>query len=151
MEGVFIFMKKLIPLLLLVFILMGSQAAMGSTLKPSSGVSMVATPNAFQTLYRGECQIINNGNGIINISGLTSTYYAVEKIGLTLNLQQYSNGSWYTIGSYPYSRYDTATLSGGQTLGVSKGNFYRVLAQHSSIDGSLSENGISYSAELYIN
>ena len=142
-------MKKLIPILLAIFVLMGTHVALGAEVTKASG-SAVVSPAAYQTISGGQCQIVNNGNGTINISGSTSTYYGVEQIGLKLNLQYLSGGQWYTLNNYSYYNYNSAYVSGGQLLGVSTGFYYRVFAQHTSLDGSISESGQSYSEAIYV-
>jgi hypothetical protein len=106
-------MKKLIPILLAIFMLLGTQVALGAAETKISG-SGVVSPAAFQTISGGQCTIVNNGNGTINISGSTSTYYPVEQIGLKLNLQYLSGGQWYTLDNYSYYNYNSAYVSGGQ-------------------------------------
>jgi hypothetical protein len=145
-------MKKLIPLLLTIFMLLGVHNSLGATLTSATQLSStgVVSPQAYETISGGQCKIVNNGNGTVNISGSTSTYYAVDQIGLKLNLQYLSGGQWKTVNTYSYYKYDSAYVSGGQLLSVSKGYYYRVLAQHTSLDGSVSESGQSYSEALYI-
>jgi len=142
-------MKKFIPILLAIFMLMSTHVALGATVTELSG-SEVVSPAAFQTISGGQCQIVNNGNGTVNISGSTSTYYAVEQIGLKLNLQYLSGGQWYTMNNYSYYNYNSAYVSGGQLLGVSSGYYYRVFAQHTSLNGSINESGQSYSEAIYV-
>ncbi len=142
-------MKKLIPILLAIFMLLGTQVALGATVTKLSG-SGVVSPQSFQTISGGQCQIVNNGNGTINISGSTSTYTAVQQIGLKLNLQYLSGGQWVTLNTFSYTNYSSANVSGGKLLSVSRGYNYRVFAQHSSINGSVSESGQSYSEAIYI-
>lgn len=93
--------------------LLGTQAVLGatgvggttSTQLSSTGV---VKPNIYQTISGGQCSIVNNGNGTINISGSTSTYSAVGQIGLQLNLQYLSGGQWYTLNTYSYYNYNSA-------------------------------------------
>lgn len=135
--------------------LLGTQAVLGatgvggttSTQLSSTGV---VKPNIYQTISGGQCSIVNNGNGTINISGSTSTYSAVGQIGLQLNLQYLSGGQWYTLNTYSYYNYNSAYVYGGQLLSVSRGYYYRVFAQHTSLNGGISESGQSYSEALYI-
>lgn len=142
-------MKKLIPIFLTIFILMGTQVVLGATVTKVSA-SGVMSPAAYKTISGGSCKIVNNGDGTINISGSTSTYYNVENIGLKLNLQYYSGGKWVTLKSYSYNNYDSDHVSGGKLISVSKGYNYRVFAQHTSLDGDLSESGQSYSVTISI-
>ncbi|AFQ42238.1 hypothetical protein [Desulfosporosinus meridiei] len=142
-------MKKLIPILLTVIMLLGTQVALGATAsKPSS--SGVIRPAAFQTISDGQCSIVDNGDGTIKITGSTSTYYAVDEIGLKLSLQCYSEGKWTTLSNYSYNKYSTDYVYGGKAIGVSRGYNYRVVAQHSSLDGGMNEGGQSYSDSIYI-
>ncbi|WP_045572889.1 hypothetical protein [Desulfosporosinus sp. I2] len=142
-------MKKLIPILLCIFMLLGTQVALGATETKLSG-SGVVSPAAFQYISGGQCKIVNNGNGTINISGSTSTYTAVQQIGLQLNLQYLSGGQWVTLNTYSYTNYSSANVSGGKLLTVSGGYNYRVFAQHTSLNGGISESGQSYSEAVYI-
>lgn len=142
-------MKKLILVLLAIFMLMGTRAALGATETKMSGNGVVS-PASFETISRGVCKIVNNGNGTINISGSTSTYYGVEKIGLKLNVQYLSGGTWYTLDNYSYYKYNSTYVSGGQSLGVTGGYYYRVASQHTSLNGGISESTQAYSEAIYI-
>ncbi|MCO5384900.1 MAG: hypothetical protein NHB14_03085 [Desulfosporosinus sp.] len=88
-------MKKLIPILLAVFMLLGTQVVLGSSGTKVSA-SGVMSPAAYQMISDGSCKVINNGNGTVNLSGSTLTYYEVENIGLKLNLQYYSGEMDYS-------------------------------------------------------
>lgn len=142
-------MKKLIPVLLAIFMLLGTQAAFGATEAKMTG-SGVVSPTAFQTISGGQCKIVNNGDGTINISGSTSTYFAVGQIGVKLNLQYYSGGSWHTLNTYSYYDYNSSYVYGGKSLSVSRGYNYRVFAQHTSLNGGINESGQSYSEAINI-
>lgn len=145
-------MKKIILVFLITFTLLGTQAT--STLASQADVPQpigeIVTPKAYSMISRGECTLIDLGNGTINISGLTQTFNVVDQIDLTLNLQYYSGGSWYTLKTYNYSKYGSSSVTGGQTLSVTTGYSYRIFAQHRAIDGTLVENGQSYSSSLTI-
>ncbi|MHB8065578.1 MAG: hypothetical protein ACYDG2_23670, partial [Ruminiclostridium sp.] len=95
-------------------------------------------------------RISDLGEGLIMITGYTSTSYAVDRIGLTLYLQYYSSGQWYTVNSYQYTDYSSSYVSGTQYLSVSKGYYYRVIADHTSVDGGINEKAQSYSQSVYI-
>ncbi|WP_068965079.1 hypothetical protein [Desulfosporosinus sp. BG] len=142
-------MRKVIPILLAIFMLWGTQVALGATVTKVSA-NGVMSPAVYQTISGGECKIVNNGDGTISISGSTSTYYAVDKIGLTLNLQYYSGGKWSSLSNYSYSNSDSDYVFGGKILSVSSGYSYRVVAQHTSLDGGVSESGQSYTEAIYV-
>lgn len=142
-------MKKLIPIFLAIFMLMGTHVTLGATETKLSG-SGVVSPQAYQNISGGQCKIVNNGDGTISISGSTSTYSAVGLIGVTLNLQYYSGGKWSTSKTYSYTKSNSNSVSGGKILSVSTGYNYRVVAQHTSLNGSISESGQSYSEAIYI-
>lgn len=94
-------MKKLIPILLAIFMLVGTQVALGTSEAKLSGGGVVS-PAAYQTISGGQCIIANNGDSTIRISGSTSTFYPVGKIGLQLSLQYYSDGAWSTLNNYSF-------------------------------------------------
>ncbi len=142
-------MRKLIPVLLVIFMLMSVQSAFGETLSEQNSMA-VAVPNVYQNISDGQCTIVNNGGGVINISGWTSTYTAVTQVGVQLNIQYLSGGQWYTLNSYSYYSPNSAYVYGGKSLSVSKGYYYRVLANHTAIKGSLSERGQSHSEAIYV-
>lgn len=142
-------MKKLIPVLLVIFMLFSTQIALGKgAIKLNA--NGVMSPAVYKTISDGESEIVNNGDGTISISGSTSTYYAVGEIGLKLNLQYYTSGKWSTLSTYSYSKSDSDYISGGKKLTVSKGYNYRVVAQHTSLDGGVSESGQSYTEAIYV-
>ncbi|MDR3584166.1 MAG: hypothetical protein P4L59_02440 [Desulfosporosinus sp.] len=148
-------MKRLMPILLTIFILLGTQVALGATVVGGATSTQfsstgIVKPNVYQTISGGQCSIVNNGNGTINIYGSTSTFYSVSQIGLQLNLQYLSGGQWYTLNTYSYYKNNLAYVSGGQPLGVSNGFYYRIFAQHTSLYGSISESGQSFSEAIYI-
>jgi len=145
-------MKKMFSVLLLVITLLIAQTASALAAAPqvSGQIGSPPSPNAYQMISRGECSLTDLGDGSLNISGLTQTFYAVDEVDLTLNLQYYSGGNWYTLNSYNYTRYNSSSVSGGQTLGVTKGYTYRIFAQHRALDGEIVENGQSYSPSITI-
>ncbi|MEA4900878.1 hypothetical protein [Desulfitobacterium sp.] len=140
--------RRFVPILALVFLIFFVSNALGAT--TSSGKMGTVTPNIYQTIIGGECSITDYGNGNINISGDTSTAYAVTQIGVTLHLQYLSGGNWYTLNTYTYTKNNSSYVSGGRSLSVSKGYYYRVAADHTSLYGDINEKGISYSEALYI-
>ncbi len=140
--------RKLIPILALVFLLIFASTALSATMV--SGKIGTVTPNAYQTITGGECYLTDYGNGNINISGDTSTSCSVTQIGITLHLQYLSGGNWYTLNTYTYTKSNSSYVSGGRSLSVSKGYYYRVAADHTSLFGAINEKGISYSESLYI-
>ncbi|MEA4902924.1 hypothetical protein [Desulfitobacterium sp.] len=141
-------MKKLFIVILVAFMLIGTQSALGAT--PQVNEMGIVTPNAYQAIASGQCKIVNIGGGTINISGRTTTYYPVKQIGLKLYLQYLSNGQWYTIDSYSYYEYDSSLVSGGELLEVSSGYYYRVFAQYTALDGTISESGQSFTEAIYV-
>lgn len=141
-------MKRLLPVILALLLLLIPLTALGATNNISTG--KMVQPLTYQTLSGGSCQLSNNGNGNISISGYTSTYYPVSQIGLTLNLQYLSNGNWYNLQSYKYTSANASYVSGGQNLGVSSGYYYRVFAEHTAYNGSTYETGYSYTEPVYI-
>lgn len=142
-------MKKLIPILLAIFMLLSTQVALGFAEAKLSG-SGVVSPAAYQTISDGQCYIANNGDGTIRISGSTSTFYAVGQIGVKLTLQYYSGGKWSTLNTYSYNNYNSNYVFGGKVLSVSRGYNYRVIGTHTSLDGGVNESGQSYSESIYI-
>lgn len=141
-------MKKILPALLVLLLLLIPLTALGATNNISSG--KIVQPLTYQTLSGGSCQISDTGKGKITISGDTSTYFSVSQVGLTLNLQYLSNGNWYTLKSYKYKASKAAYVSGGQNMGVSSGYYYRVFAEHTASNGTTYETGYSYTEAVYI-
>lgn len=142
-------MKKLIPILLTIFILLSAQVALGTVEIKMSGSGAIS-PQSFQTITGGVCSIADNYNGSISIYGSTTTNRAVQQIGVKLNLQYLSGGQWHTLNNYSYNNYQSNYISGGRTMAVSRGYNYRVFAQHTSLDGGISESGNTYSNSIYI-
>ncbi|MHB1652431.1 MAG: hypothetical protein ACYCVD_08125 [Desulfitobacteriaceae bacterium] len=141
-------MKRFLPLLLVILLLLTPATALGAAKHLSS--STIVHPQTYQMIESGSCQLADNRDGTINISGSTSTYSSVAQIGLTLHLQYLSNGNWYTIQTYNYTGYDTSYVSGGQHLAVSHGYYYRVFAEHTAYNGTTYETGYSYTEAVYI-
>lgn len=142
-------MKKFLLLLLTLLILLTPVTALGAP-KNDNGGSIVQ-PLSYQYLAGGYSQLIDNGDGTITISGYTSTYSPVAEIGLTLNLQYYANGNWYTLQAFSYLDRNTSYISGGQHLSVSRGYTYRVAGEHTALSYSNTyEFGTSYTKAVYI-
>jgi hypothetical protein len=141
-------MKKLLPLFIIIILIFTPLTVLGAT-KNISGGTMVQ-PLAYKILAGGSCQLVNNGDRTINISGNTSTYFSVSQVGLILHLQYLSNGNWYTLQTYNYTGYNTSYVSGGQHIAVTPGYYYRVSAEHTAINGSTYETGYSYTEAVYI-
>ncbi|MGE4271488.1 MAG: hypothetical protein AB7E31_01265 [Desulfitobacterium sp.] len=140
-------MKKYLVILLAVSLfLMGANPIMASSQQQNTIIS----PQAYITITGGNCAINSNGDGTINISGSTTTVYPVDKIGLTLHLQYLSGGSWYNLNSYTFSDYESAYISASKLLRVSSGFYYRVVAEHTSLDGAINERGQSYTSMVYV-
>jgi len=144
-----IVMKKLIPILLTIFMLLGVQVALGSAVVKMSG-SGVISPAAYQLISDGQCHIVNNGNGTIGITGSTSTNYVVKEIGVIISLQYYSGGKWSTLSSYSYNNSNSDYVFGGKGISVQRGYNYRVTAQHTALNGTVNESGQSYSESIYV-
>lgn len=142
------FIKKLLPVFLVLILLLIPLNALGATKNISSG--KIVQPLSYQILAGGTSQLADLGDRTINISGSTSTYYSVSQVGLTLHLQYLSNGNWYTLQTYNYTGYNTSYVSGGQHLAVTPGYYYRVFAEHTAYDGSIYETGYSYTEGVNI-
>lgn len=142
-------MKKLLLLFMVIVILFTPVVTLGESKSVYSG--SIVQPLSYQNLAGGYSQLIDNGDGTITISGYTSTYNAVSEIGLTLKLQYYANGNWYTLQTFSYSDKNTSYVSGGQHLSVSRGYTYRVAAEHTALSYSNTyESGYSYTNAVYI-
>ncbi|GAB6173801.1 hypothetical protein JCM15765_32790 [Paradesulfitobacterium aromaticivorans] len=142
-------MKKLLLLFMVLVILFTPVVALGESKSVYSG--SIVQPLSYQNLAGGYSQLIDNGDGTITISGYTSTYNSVSEIGLTLKLQYYANGNWYTLQTFSYSDKNTSYVSGGQHLSVSRGYTYRVAAEHTALSYSNTyESGYSYTNAVYI-
>lgn len=141
-------MRRWSIVFLSLLLLLTPLTALGATDHVTS--SGMVQPYAYQLISDGSCQLSNNGNGNISISGDTSTYSPVTEIGLTLNLQYLSNGNWYTLQSYSYTANNASYKSGGQKLSVSRGYYYRVLAEHTAYNESTYETGYSNTEAIYV-
>lgn len=140
-------MNKIFSIFIMsLLLLIGANTIMASPLQENTIIS----PQAYETITGGNSVIINNGDGTLNISGYTSTAFAVDKIGLTLHLQYLSGGNWYNLSSYSFSNYGSSYVSGGKLVGVTKGYSYRVVAEHTSLYGAINERGQSFSSAIYV-
>ncbi len=93
-------MKKLLPLFIIIILIFTPLTVLGATKNISGGT--MGQPLAYKILSGGSCQLVNNGDRTINISGNTSTYFSVSQVGLILHLQYLSNGNWYTLQTYNF-------------------------------------------------
>jgi len=144
-------MKKVILMILAILILaMGAVPAFAAAPQKSVGtISDSIGIRSFNMINDGESRIINNGDGSVTITGWTSTYYAVDSVKVTLNLQKYTSSGWATINSYTFTDYNSDYVSGAKTLAVTPGE-YRVNGVHEAEDGFSDEKGLSYSGSIFV-
>lgn len=101
-------------------------------------------------LATGNAGIINEGNGVVYISGQTSCYETCDSVRVDLALERLSNGSWYTVSMHPHTEYNTYFASTGLYLAVAKGYYYRVRGRHIVTKGVSTESNVTCSNGIFI-
>jgi hypothetical protein len=97
-----------------------------------------------------ESTIFNMGNGNVRVTGSTLTYYPVEEIQVTVELQRWNGSSWITIYTCNNKGYydDYVFTDGG--MSVARGQYYRVRGTHYAKNKGQSETRFSYTNPLFI-
>lgn len=92
-------------------------------------------PASADLISRARSTIRDIGNGRVEITGLTETFYSVEVVSAEIILQTWNGSSWDDIISSVYSEENHWRVNGSQIEDVQPG-YYRVVVEHEAHNGS---------------
>lgn len=91
------------------------------------------------------------GTRRLYMSGSTSAYQYVDKVKVTLYLQQLKNGNWVTVQILgPKTANNDYYVSNNKYYSVTGGYYYRVYGGHTVIEGNENEALTSYSNGFWV-
>lgn len=105
---------------------------------------MQVEPRRGTYLQGGTCQLIDNGNCKVSLTGSTSAYEKVDFIEISLYLERYEGGDWVIVESDSNSARNSSHVSVSFSTTVTPGYNYRARAFHHILEGSLTETGESF-------
>lgn len=101
-------------------------------------------------LARGSVSIVDRGNGVVYMSGITNCYSTCNSVSVHLYLQRLVNGSWQTVATRSHTSTNTYFTSYGISLAVKKGYYYRVTGSHSVTYNGITESTTTATNSIYI-
>lgn len=101
-------------------------------------------------LARGSVRIVDEGNGVVYISGETNCLSTCNSVSITIYLERLVNGSWQTVSSRSHTSTNTYFTSYGISLAVKKGYYYRVVGSHSVTHNGITEANTTATNAIYI-
>lgn len=100
-------------------------------------------PQTYNFLAITECYFSDSGNGLVSVSGKTTTYTAVDNITTTVYLQKRTSSGWADVKSWRNSTNNKSSCSAGGTTTVAKGCEYRDYCYHKAAEGNSTETDTS--------
>ncbi|HVJ47728.1 hypothetical protein [Desulfitobacterium sp.] len=128
----------------MVFLLVGANTALASPQQ----ANMIVSPQSYVTITGGNSVIVDNGDGTINISGYTSTAYAVDAMWSSDFDVQNAGVAWTIADKYNSGNYTGDKGQGWiwMTAPPTSGSVYlRSKLVHTYNSGTISGVGISAS------
>lgn len=101
-------------------------------------------------LNQGTARITNNENGTVNIFAAVFGSVKCDKMMVDITLQRYSNGTWYNMGTYGDTAYNTTSMSRSYNVSVTRGYYYRVKAACVAQKGSTTESQMPITNGIWI-
>lgn len=102
-------------------------------------------------LSNGSCQIKNNGDGTVYISGQTYCYRTADTVSVTVYVQRLVGNDWYTVSQRTYTDDNAYSVVGEYNVAVSRGYYYRVVGYHSATKGGVVETENSQTSGILVN
>ncbi len=101
-------------------------------------------------LQGGTCELINEGNSKVSVTGETEAYQKVDFIEISLYLERFVDGDWIEIKAESNSATNSSNVSKSYTETVTPGYYYRASARHHILEGSMTETGYTYTRGVMI-
>jgi len=108
------------------------------------------TPQAFNYLKEANCYFVDSGNGVISVSGKTTTYSTVDNITTTVYVQRQTLTGWVNVKNWTNSESNTSYCNVSGTITVTKGYNYRAYCYHQVDEGNLTETTKSYTSSYLV-
>lgn len=131
-------LKKIVCIVLCIVLI----CAMTTTSLASSSIANSDVSTRMTHIMNYNCNLSINSSGYSTSSADVQCYTGIDKVRITIYLQQYSNGSWTTIKSWSQ---DYTGTSGQmiRTQYVTSGYWYRVQAKMYAFQGSTIVESVS--------
>lgn len=147
--------KRLLVLCLLLLLLLSLPGVVSALPAPPPEQCTPQTDvgiESLQYLMDWGCSIISSGSSnTIAISGYTKAYQPVDYIMVRIYLQQWNGSSWVDLGSWPFEKYESSSVSGSKGFEVARGFYYRAKGVHNVTENGIKEPATSYSSAISIN
>ena len=101
--------------------------------------------------YNWGCQIINNNNGTVNISGFSEATNSFSLIQVTVYLQKWNGSAWVDIANASNSANNNYYISIAKDVSIVRGYNYRVRATHYISNSGTNESKSSTSSYITVN
>lgn len=101
-------------------------------------------------LNQGTARITNNEDGTVNIFGAVFGSVKCDKMIVNITLQRYSNGTWYNMGTYGDTAYNTTSMSRSYNVPVTAGYYYRAKAACVAQKGSTTESQMPITNGIWV-
>ncbi|ACV61427.1 hypothetical protein Dtox_0504 [Desulfofarcimen acetoxidans DSM 771] len=110
----------------------------------------IITPQTYSYLALTKCYFIDSEDGLISVSGKTTTYSTVDKITTTVYLQKQTSTEWVNVKSWTNSGSNTSSCNVSGTITVEKGCYYRTYCYHRADKGNLTETNTSQTTAYWV-
>lgn len=101
-------------------------------------------------LQGGSCQMVDQGNCKVSLSGSTEAYEPVDFIEISLYLERYEGGDWVIVKSASKSARNSSHVSVSFSATVEPGYNYRAAAYHHILKDGMTETGGSFTTSTTI-
>ncbi|MBS4031254.1 MAG: hypothetical protein KGZ63_07540 [Clostridiales bacterium] len=108
-------------------------------------------PMAFQYLRSGTTDIGPGSNGSIYVYGNTLAKQVVNRVEVTIILQQYKNGAWVDYWSDRVVRHEATSATAEKMVSVQGGYQYRLYGIHNVTHNNVSETTYTLTGSWYVN
>ncbi|AUS96074.1 hypothetical protein CDQ84_18750 [Clostridium thermosuccinogenes] len=99
--------------------------------------------------YNYYCSIDNTGSDLY-LEGSTVANYLSDQVKLTLYLQIWDGSQWIDVQSWPFTQYNSKSVTEGANTSFQHGNYYRTRAVHYIKYGTQTETQNSTSSYIYV-
>jgi len=95
--------------------------------------------NSNKYIMLKQSSIHDIGNGIVSIQASTKTNENVDKLGLMVYLERWSNNSWVTVKTWSSDKSSSNSIEFITVHSVNSNDVYRIRAVHTAYKGTVSE------------
>ncbi|MCR2806536.1 hypothetical protein [Paenibacillus soyae] len=150
------FSKVSLNVLLAVVLLMVPQLAAAAgeqtaakTAPPPLEMKPMASYTGYTYLKSSSINVQSNANQSITILATTDAHAAVQEVGVTIQLQEWTGSSWINLVPIANNvEYGADYASGTLTRSSKAGYYYRAKVTHYAKQGTTTESVVEYSASF---